>query len=74
MVKKAGKVKKINNISIAKIARSTGAPYDMGSGIVLHRKIGEHYKRGESLATINAENKEKFKYGLERLKQNPIFG
>lgn len=59
---KKGKVRKIDNKMIAKIARMAGAPHDKGSGLYLNEKVGDKVKKGDVLYTIYAENE--FKLGL----------
>lgn len=53
---KAGRVKEIDNETIAKIARVAGAPVDKGSGLYLEKKVNDIVKRGELLYTIYAES------------------
>lgn len=50
------KIKSINNKLINELARSAGCPQDKGSGIYLHKKVGEKVKRGDKLITIYAES------------------
>ena len=52
----SGRIKAINNFVISKIARSAGAPGSKGSGLYLHKKVGDLVKKGEILYTIYSEN------------------
>lgn len=61
---KIGRVKEINNETIAKIARMAGAPDDKGAGLYLARKVHELVKKMDLLYTVYAENK--FKLELAR--------
>src|SRR3989344_1351646 len=51
----SGRIKAINNFVISKIARSAGAPGNKGSGLYLHKKVGDLVKKGELLYTIYSE-------------------
>lgn len=68
--RKMGRVKEIDNETIAKIARIAGAPDDKGAGLFIVKKVHDLIKRGDLLYTIYVENK--FKQGLvaEFLKSN----
>ena len=66
---KNGKIKEMNNKKITTIARIAGAPNNKGAGVYLHKKLNEKIKKGESLLTIYAENKEKLDYAKKELKQ-----
>lgn len=70
---KSGKVKRIDNFSISKIARIAGAPLDKGSGIYLYKHVGDKVKKGERLFTIYAENKEKLGFSVQISKKNQAF-
>ena len=59
----------MNNKKITTIARIAGAPNNKGAGVYLHKKLNEKIKKGESLLTIYAENKEKLDYAKKELKQ-----
>lgn len=63
--KQAGRVKAIENKTIAHIARIAGAPKDPTAGLFLHKKIGDRVKKGEALYTIYASNPSQLKYALE---------
>ncbi len=53
---KSGKVREIDNLIIAKIARVAGAPLDKGAGVYLHVMVGANVARGAPLYTIYAES------------------
>ena len=61
---KTGKIIKVDNEVIAKIARMAGCPQDKGSGLFLNKKIGDKVKKGEILYTVYAENE--FKLNLAK--------
>ena len=57
---KSGKVHYINNKLIANIARTAGAPKDVGAGVYVHKKLDDKVKKGEKLYTVYSENKVRF--------------
>lgn len=63
--KQAGRVKAIENKSIAHLARIAGAPKDPAAGLFLHKKIGDRVKKGEALYTIYASSPDQLNYALE---------
>lgn len=65
---KSGKVKEIDNKTIAKIARIAGAPGSKGAGIFISKKIKEKVKKGDLLYTVYAESKYKLNLAIEFLK------
>ncbi len=64
-----GKISHIDNISISRIARVAGAPFDKGAGIFLYYHVGDKVKKGDKLFTIYAENKQKLAYAKDYLEQ-----
>lgn len=71
---KEGKIHTIDNEIIAKIARIAGAPLDKGAGLYLHKKIGDHSKRGEVLYTVYAENEFKLDLARELIRKGNGYG
>lgn len=63
--KQAGRVKAIENKTIAHLARIAGAPKDPAAGLFLHKKIGDKVKKGEALYIIYASSEDRLKYALE---------
>ncbi len=70
---KNGKVKKIDNSRVAKLAKIAGAPDDKGAGVYLEKKVGAAVKKGEKLFTIYAENKMELDAAVEEAKRNSIY-
>ena len=68
---KEGKVKEINNIKLAKMARLAGTPENKGAGIYLSKKVGDKVKKGEILFTVYTENKDKLEF--TKSERNKIF-
>ncbi len=66
---KAGRISRIDNISISKIARIAGAPIDKGAGIYLYKHKDDRVAKGEKIFTIYAENQQKLKFAVEILKE-----
>ncbi|MAG60445.1 thymidine phosphorylase [archaeon] len=54
-----GKVKAIDNLTIAKLARTCGAPFDKGTGLFIYKKKKDKVEEGEILFTLYAESKDK---------------
>jgi len=71
---KTGKVSRIGNREISKIARIAGAPNDKGAGIYLYKKKNTYVNKGEILFTIYANNKDKLKFAVEAHKSIDCFG
>jgi len=71
--KSNGKVTKIFNKQITRIARIAGAPKDKGAGIYLYTKLDTNIKKGDRLFDIYAETEFKLKHALYLLKaKNPV--
>jgi len=67
-----GKVKKIDNKDVSKIARMSGAPADKTAGIYLNKKVKDKVKKGELLFTVYSDSKKRLDYALEMIKErNP---
>lgn len=63
--KKIGHVLWTKNAEVAAIAREAGAPKDRGAGIFLHKKNGDHVKKGDILFTIYSDNLHKLNSALK---------
>lgn len=68
--KQNGKVSAIENKTIAHLARIAGAPKDVSSGLVLHKKLGDKIKKGEALFTVYAGSPDRLKYTMEFVTNN----
>lgn len=64
LAEKKGKVRKISNKSIAKIARLCGAPKTVEAGIYIHHKVGEKVEKNDPLITLYARSKTLLKYAI----------
>jgi len=72
MAEKSGKVQVINNKLIANIARTAGAPKDVGAGVYVYKKLGDKVKKGEKLYTVYSENKVRFD-DVKKLAINDVY-
>jgi len=70
----SGKVFWVNNNSIAQIAKVAGAPKDKGAGILLHKKLNDKVRRGETLFEIFADKRYKLNRALRLSKELNIMG
>ncbi len=65
---RTGKIREINNIKIAKLAKYAGAPGNKGAGVYLFKKKNDKVKKGERILTIYAENKDKLDFAKQEVK------
>lgn len=70
---KTGKVFRIDNIAVSRIARVAGAPRDKGAGIYLYKHVRDRVKKGEKLFTIYAESKNELEYAKDMAKTMKAF-
>jgi len=68
---KNGVVKRMDNRTIARLARVAGAPADKGAGIYLYKHVNDKAKKGETLFTIYSESKHKLRFVKEAMKKLP---
>ncbi|MCK5300024.1 MAG: AMP phosphorylase [Candidatus Aenigmarchaeota archaeon] len=59
--KRSGKVSSIHNKELTQIARLAGAPVDIGSGIILKKKLDDPVAKGDILFEIYSEKEFKLK-------------
>ncbi len=59
-----GKITKISNRLVNRIAKAAGSPIDKGAGIYLHKKTKDKVKKKESLFTVYAEDKNRLRFAL----------
>lgn len=64
-----GKISRIHNKPIAKLARLCGAPNDKLAGLYLRVKVGDHITKGDILFTLYAESSSKLNYAVNMLKK-----
>jgi len=64
---KGGRIKAINNLLIAKLARLAGAPQNKAAGVFLYRHVGDTVRKGDRLFTIYACSQDKLDYAKKML-------
>jgi AMP phosphorylase len=68
-----GKIEHIDNKSISRIARATGAPIDKAAGVYLYKSKGDSIKTGEVIFDIHAESEANIDFALKMAEEfNPI--
>lgn len=72
LAKKQGRVGTINSKHATIIVKILGAPRHKGSGLFLHKKIGEKVEKGKTLYTLYGETMYNLKEAKESLKHFPI--
>ncbi|RLJ09504.1 MAG: AMP phosphorylase [Candidatus Aenigmatarchaeota archaeon] len=72
--KTSGIVHWINNRSITQIAREAGAPKNKGAGLILHKKIDDKVRKGETIFEIYAESERKLERALKLVNELSIMG
>jgi thymidine phosphorylase len=53
---RSGKIIKLSNGAISKIARATGAPVDQEAGIFLHKRFGDVVREGDTIFTAYSKS------------------
>jgi thymidine phosphorylase len=61
---RAGRVARIDNRRLARVAKLAGAPRDPAAGLVLHVRLGEAIEPGQPLFTVHAEAAGELDYAL----------
>ena len=64
---KSGTIQYFDNQKIVKLARALGAPQDKGAGIYLEKFIGEDIKKGDLIATLYADTKDRLDLAIKKL-------
>jgi AMP phosphorylase len=57
--RESGYVSIIHNKALVKVIRAAGAPKDKGAGMMLHKKLGDQVKKGETIYTIYSDHEGK---------------
>jgi AMP phosphorylase len=70
----SGVVGWINNHSIVEISRAAGTPKDRGAGMMLHKKIGDPVRKGETLFEIYADKNYKLQRALKIAGDSRVIG
>ncbi|MDO9539273.1 MAG: AMP phosphorylase [Methanocalculus sp.] len=64
-----GYVVEMHNRALITIARAAGSPHDHGAGILLHKKQGQHVKKGDPIFTIYANRSWRLQKALEEARR-----
>ncbi|HMT00898.1 MAG TPA: thymidine phosphorylase [Candidatus Absconditabacterales bacterium] len=70
---KNGEIDEIDMKHINTIARTLGCPFDLKSGIVLHFKKNNKFKKGEILITLYSSDENKLKTAIKMLDKKNIY-
>ena len=62
---KLGRVARIDNRKLSKLAKLAGAPESKAAGIELHVRLGDSINVGEPLCTLHSETRGELEYALE---------
>jgi thymidine phosphorylase len=62
---RAGRVTRIDNRRLARVAKLAGAPSDCSAGLVLHARVGASIEIGQPLFTVHAEAVGELEYALD---------
>ncbi|MFH1510608.1 MAG: AMP phosphorylase [Candidatus Woesearchaeota archaeon] len=62
---KSGRVSRIDNEAVTKLARVAGAPAAQSAGLYLHKHVNDKVSRGEPLVTVYSQCDEKLKYARD---------
>ena len=65
--KRHGKVIRVSNAQLAKLANTLGCPKDKKAGIIIHKKLGETVKENDRLLTLYAEKNYKLEAAEKKL-------
>jgi thymidine phosphorylase len=68
---RTGKLVRIDNRKVAKLAKLAGAPDDKAAGLELHAKLGDHVTVGGPLCTVHADAPGQLAYALNYAAANP---
>lgn len=61
---RSGRVARIDNRRLARVAKLAGAPRDPSAGLVLHARVGSSIEVGQPLFTVHAESTGELDYAL----------
>ncbi len=67
----SGRVLRIDNRRLARVAKLAGAPGDKAAGLDLHVRLGDRVHRGEALYTLHTDSPGELAYVLDYIDSNP---
>lgn len=68
---RSGRVMRIDNRTLARLAKLAGAPDDKAAGLELHVRLGDEVAAGEPLVTVHAETSGELAYALDYAAATP---
>jgi thymidine phosphorylase len=68
---RAGRVARIDNRRLARLAKLAGAPQAKAAGVLLEVRVGTKVERGEPMLLVNAETSAELAYALDYAAGNP---
>ncbi len=67
----SGRILRIDNRRLARVAKLAGAPHDAVAGVVCRLRVGDRIERGEPLFVVQAATSGELAYGLDYAAANP---
>ncbi len=67
-----GKISHVDNRAVSQLCRMLGAPQDKGAGVLLKAAKGQHVEKGQELAVLVSNSKEKLAYALQQTENLPL--
>ena len=68
---RSGRVMRIDNRTLARLAKLAGAPDDKAAGLELHVRLGDEVAAGDPLVTVHAETSGELAYALDYAAATP---
>jgi thymidine phosphorylase len=66
-----GRVVRVDNRKLAKLAKLAGAPDSKAAGVEMHARLGDERRTGDSLCTVHAETRGELEYALDYAAAHP---
>ena len=70
---KRGSIERVNSKNVTVVAKILGAPKQKRSGMYLHKKIGDHVDKGETVCTLYSQSGYNLKEAKDSLSAFPIY-
>lgn len=70
---KSGRVEKVSNEAVNRIAKAAGCPKQKKAGVYLHKKIDDPVEEGDEILTIYSETEERLQKAVEIAKENKVY-
>ncbi len=69
----SGKIAHVDNKAVSRLCRMLGAPQDLQAGLILKVAKGQHVEKGQEIAELVCNNKEKLAYALKESAHLNVF-